>query len=256
MLHQIKKYYFLLLIICAFNSTAQITFSEYIAPIIYNKCCSCHHAGGIAPIDFTNYENSKKYAALTNMAAIESKFMPPWMPDTTYSHFIDERTISTQEAELIKKWIADGMPQGNKFAEPDVPSFLKGSQLGKPDLTVSMAKSFTHKGDNKDEYQVFVLPTNLTEGHNVSAIEIQPGNPKIAHHIILGLDTTQYGENLDAKTPEYGYEEYSGFGFLPTYPNWSGWVPGNKTRFFPTGVSNYILPHSKVLLQMHYGPSP
>ena len=256
MFHQIKKYCSLLFIVCAFNSIAQITFSEHIAPIIYNKCCSCHHAGGIAPIDFTNYENAKKYAALINMAAIESKFMPPWMPDTTYSHFIDERTISNQEAELIKKWIADGMPQGNKFAEPEVPSFPKGSELGKPDLTVSMAKSFPHKGDNKDEYQVFVLPTNLTEGHNVSAIEIQPGNPKIAHHIILGLDTTQYGEKLDAQTPEYGYEEYSGFGFYPTYPNWSGWVPGNKTRFFPAGVSNYILPHSKILLQMHYGPSP
>jgi hypothetical protein len=235
---------------------AQVTFSEHVAPVIYNKCSSCHHAGGIAPLPFTNYSEAKKYAGMIHMAAIDSKFMPPWMPDTSYSHFVDERILTAEETNLIKKWINDGMSQGDPAAEPELPVFPKGSQLGKPDLTVSMKESFIHKGDNKDEYRIFVLPTNLTEGHNVSAIEIVPGNPKIAHHIILGLDTTNFAEGLDEKDPGYGYEQYSGFGFVPTYYNWSGWVPGNKTRFFPTGISNYVLPRSKVLLQMHYGPSP
>lgn len=235
---------------------AQITFSEQIAPIIYNKCSSCHHSGGIAPIPFTSYSEIKKYAGMIHMAAIDSKFMPPWMPDTSYSHFVDERTLTEQETTLLKKWIANGMPQGDPAAEPELPLFPKGSQLGKPDVTVSMKESFIHKGENKDAYRIFVLPTNLAEGHNVSAIEIQPGNPKIAHHIILGLDTTDFADKLDAKDPGYGYEQYSGFGFIPTYYNWSGWVPGNKTRFFPEGISNYVLPKSKILLQMHYGPTP
>jgi len=237
---------------------AQVTFSENIAPIIYNKCSGCHHTSGIAPLPFTNYTEIKQSAAMITLAALDPKmrFMPPWMPDTTYSHFVDERTLTANEAEQIKKWIADGMPEGNKAAAPEIPLFTKGSQLGKPDLTLGMKESFLHKGNNKDEYQVFVLPTNLTEGHNVSAIEIVPGNPKIAHHIILGLDTTQMAEKLDDKTLEYGYEQYGGFGFYPTYDNWSGWVPGNKTRYFPAGIGNYVLPHSKVLLQMHYGPSP
>jgi hypothetical protein len=252
------KKHFLLLVFISINifAKAQTNFSEHVAPIIYNKCSSCHHAGGIAPLAFTSFEEVKKYSAMIGMAAIESKFMPPWMPDTAYSHFIDERTLSDKEVTLLKEWIVGGMPQGNKAAEPELPYFPKGSQLGKPDLTVGMTESFVHKGDNNDEYRVFILPTNLTEAHNVSAIEIVPGNPKIAHHIILGLDTTTYGEKLDAKDEGYGYEQYSGFGFYPTYPNWSGWVPGNKTRFFPDGISNVILPKSKVLLQMHYGPSP
>jgi hypothetical protein len=256
---KMKKYYFILFFTGASTFIkAQTTFSEHIAPIIYNKCSSCHHQGGIAPLSFTNYDEVKRSVGMINIAALDTKdkFMPPWMPDTAYSHFVDERILTNQETELIKKWIADGMQKGNTAAEPDLPMFSKGSQLGKPDLTVAMKESFTHKGNNKDEYRVFVLPTNLTEGHNVSAIEIIPGNPKIAHHIILGLDTTDMGDKLDAKDPDYGYEQYSGFGFIPTYYNWSGWVPGNKTRFFPTGISNYILPHSKVLLQMHYGPSP
>jgi hypothetical protein len=235
---------------------AQPTFSEHVAPIIYNKCSSCHHLGGIAPLSFTNYGDIKKQAAMIMMAAVDTKFMPPWMPDTSYSHFIDERKLSEFEANIIKKWIVDGMPQGDKAAEPELPLFPKGAQLGVPDLTVSMKQPFLHKGNNNDEYRVFVLPTGLKEGHEVAAIEIQPGNPKIAHHIILGLDTSRMAEKLDAKDNGYGYEQYSGFGFYPTYDNWSGWVPGNKTRYFPQGISNYILPNSKVLLQMHYGPSP
>lgn len=253
-----RTYSFILLLLTGFAAKAQTTFSEHVAPVIYNKCSSCHHTGGIAPMPFMNYSDVKKYAGMITMAAIDPKnrFMPPWMPDTAYSHFIDERVLTEAESEAIKKWIAGGMPQGDVAAEPELPSFPKGSQLGKPDLTVAMKEPFLHKGNNQDEYRVFVLPTSLTEGHNVSAIEILPGNPKIAHHIILGLDTTKYAEKLDAKDEDYGYEQYSGFGFYPTYDNWSGWVPGNKTRFFPQGISNYVLPNSKVLLQMHYGPSP
>jgi hypothetical protein len=182
--------------------------------------------------------------------------MPPWMPDTKYSHFVDERVLTEQEIKAISTWIEEGMLQGNVAAEPDLPLFPKNKQLGKPDLTVSMKESFLHKGDNKDEYRVFVLSTNIKEPQAIAAIEIVPGNPKIAHHIILGLDTTQFADKLDAKDDAYGYEQYSGFGFYPTIDNWSGWVPGNKTRYFPDGIGNYILPNSKVLLQMHYGPSP
>ncbi|MES2512708.1 MAG: T9SS type A sorting domain-containing protein [Bacteroidota bacterium] len=239
-----------------FSLKTQTTFSEHVAPIIYNKCSSCHHTGGIAPLSFTNYAEVKKQVGMIVMAALDSKFMPPWMPDTAYSHFVDERRITESEATTIKKWISEGMPQGDKSAEPELPLFPKGSQLGKPDLTVSMQQSFIHKGNNEDAYRVFVLPTGLKEGHDVAAIEIQPGNPKIAHHIILGLDTTRMADKLDNKDEGYGYAQYSGFGFYPTYDNWSGWVPGNKTRFFPQGISNYVLPDSKILLQMHYGPSP
>ena len=254
---EMRKYFYILLFIPAF-AKAQTTFTEHVAPIIYNKCASCHHAGGIAPLQFTSYAEVKKHIGMISMAALDpkNKFMPPWMPDTKYSHFIDERVLTEKETEAIKKWIESGMVQGDLAAEPELPIFPKGSQLGKPDLTLSMKESFLHKGDNNDEYRVFILPTNLKEGHNVSAIEIVPGNPKIAHHIILGVDTTQFAEKLDAKDEGYGYAQYTGFGFYPTYDNWSGWVPGQKTRFFPDGISNYILPNSKVLLQMHYGPSP
>lgn len=239
---------------CSLCITAQVTYSGHIASIIYNKCSSCHHAGDIGPMPLTSYEEVLKNADMIKYVTAK-KIMPPWMPDTSYRHFLNERTLSSQEVEQIKTWIETGKARGDAAMEPDLPLFAKGSQLGKPDLSVGMQQAYTHKGDNQDEYRVFVLPTHLTEGRNVKAIEIVPGNPSIVHHIILGLDTTRYADKLDAKDAGYGYAQYAGFGFYPNYDNWSGWIPGNKTRFFPEGICNYVLPRSEVLLQMHYGPS-
>ena len=53
----IKKLIFFSTLFCALViSKAQPNFSEHVAPIIYNKCSSCHHNGGIAPLAFTSYE--------------------------------------------------------------------------------------------------------------------------------------------------------------------------------------------------------
>lgn len=251
-----KKYlppFFLLL---AFQTQlfAQINFSEHIAPIIYNKCSACHLKGDIGPMPLTNYDEISHYAE-DCWFATSSQLMPPWMPSPNFSHFLNEKTISKEEIEMLDIWMKMSKPRGDSVGEPELPMFPKNSPLGKPDLSVAMNQSYIHKGDNKDEYRIFALPANIIDGRNVKAIEIVPGNPTIAHHIILGLDTTHYADKLDVKDTAYGYAQYAGFGFYPTYDNWSGWVPGNVPRFFPAGIGNYILPNSQVLLQMHYGPS-
>ncbi len=235
--------------------SAQYTYTETVAPLIYNKCSSCHHQGDIAPFALTNYKEVSEEADMIR-TVITKHTMPPWMPDTAYCHFLNERSLTHTEIDQITSWISSGMPKGDAAAEPELPEFPKSSALGKPDLVLSMQHSYLHKGNNADEYRVFVLPTALLQQHDVAAIEIRPGNPAIVHHIILGLDTTRFADKLDAKDPAYGYAQYAGFGFYPTYNNWSGWVPGNKTRFFPDGIGTNVFARSEVLLQMHYGPSP
>ena len=36
-----------------------------------------------------------------------------------------------------------------------------GSQVGTPDLVLSMPEPYLHTGDMTDQYQVFILPTDL-----------------------------------------------------------------------------------------------
>src|ERR1700741_512734 len=112
-----RKSVCILFLFIAFGLKAQEvvpSFSEDIAPIIYNKCSSCHHIGGIGPMSFCSYEEVKKNASMIYMAAVDQKFMPPWMPDTKYSHFLDERRITEEEAKAINDWVNKGMLEGPK----------------------------------------------------------------------------------------------------------------------------------------------
>ena len=104
-----------------------------------------------------------------------------------------------------------------------------------------------------DEFRVFVLKTNFTSDRWIRAVDFKPGNRKVVHHIIAGMDTSGRARELDAKDAEPGYPALGGFGegvplrgFLPI------WTPGSRPRFTPEGAG-YLLPAgADVLIQVHY----
>jgi len=124
------------------------TFSEHIAPIIWKHCVSCHRDGEIAPFSLTNYEEVAENA-LTIAAVTKSRFMPPWKP-TQYARYADERGLTDDEIQILADWAAAGAPQGDPSKTPPLPVFPKGSQLGIPDVVLSMPEEFTVKADFKD----------------------------------------------------------------------------------------------------------
>ncbi|MEM1124480.1 MAG: cytochrome c, partial [Bacteroidota bacterium] len=151
---------------------AQVTFSEHIAPIIYENCTSCHRPGEIAPFSLTNYEEVANWSNMIRYVT-EIKYMPPWKPDRSYSRFVGESGLTDEEIELIAEWVESGSPQGNPSLEPPIPSFPSGSQLGTPDLVLKMDEVYFIEGNNTDDYRVFVLPTGLTEDKEIAAIEFR-----------------------------------------------------------------------------------
>ncbi len=148
------------------------------------------------------------------------------------------------------------MPQGNPDLEPPLPIFPTGSQVGVPDLVLSMSQAYEHQGTNTDQYQIFVLPTGLTEDKDIEAIEVRADNKEICHHAILGVDTTGTAAELDAADPEYGYTQFGGFGFDPADDFLSAWVPGAAPIVYPTTIGKKLYAGSDLLVQMHYGPTP
>ncbi len=245
------------LIVLSFISiicTAQITYSEHIAPIIYDHCTKCHRQGEIGPLPLTNFnEVSANGAMIEYVTSI--KYMPPWRPDNSYSHFIGENVLTDNQIDMISQWVQNGMPQGNPSLEPPLPVFPTGSQVGVPDLVLTMAEPFTHQGNNADQYQIFVLPTGLTEDKDISAIEVRADNNAICHHAILGVDISGTAAEMDAETPEYGYEGFGGFGFTPEDQFFSAWVPGATPLIYPPTLGKKLNAGSDLLVQMHYGPT-
>ncbi len=237
-----------------FNAKAQYTFSQDVAPLIYDHCTKCHREGEIGPMPLTNYAEVVDYAAAI-VYEISTGHMPPWSPDPEYVSFVGQNVLSDDEIEVIHQWYLTGMAQGNPELEPELPVFPEGSQIGVPDLVISMDQAYLHEGDYSDQYQVFVLPVNLQEDKDIKAIEVRPGNSSIAHHAILALDTTSTAIGFDALDPDYGYESFGGFQFEPTNSFWTAWVPGTSPQVYPDFIGTKLWANSKILLQMHYGPT-
>lgn len=233
---------------------AQVNYSEHIASIIYNNCTSCHRAGEIAPFPLTNYQEVSSWGEMIQYVT-ETKYMPPWKPDKSYSHFVGESGLTDAEIQMIADWVAAGTPQGNPSLEPALPDFPSGSQLGTPDLVLEMSEEYLIEGNNEDDYRVFVLPTGLTEDKEIAAIEFRPGNTRAVHHALLAYETRGQAAAADAETPEYGYEAFGTFG-VQTQGSFTGYTPGIKTVFFPKGIGTILPAGADLLMQIHYAPLP
>ena len=249
----------LLGLLLAATSSAQPTFAEDVAEIVYAHCSNCHRQGEIGPMSLTNYEEIKQWAPMIQYVT-EIKYMPPWQPDPNYSRFLGENYLSDEQIQTLTEWVEGGMPRGDVTKEPPFPSFPSGSVLGTPDLVLEMAEDHLHEGTNEDDYRYFVLPSGLTEDKIVKAIEFRPGNPQIVHHALIFEDLTGEAARRDALTPEYGF---SGFGsFNNSGPGaleqkqFPGYVPGQKPILFPDGVGQIMKAGSDVVVQVHYAPWP
>lgn len=229
------------------------TFSADIAPIIWKNCVSCHRAGEVAPFTLTSYNDVANRGEMIKYVTA-SRYMPPWKPADNYGSFADHRGLTQNEIDMIAQWVDAGKPIGNEADIPALPKFPTGSKLGTPDLVLKMPASWHVKGDNRDMYRNFVLPTNLLENKKVAAIEFRPGNSKVVHHALIYLDTNKIAQSLDAKDTALGYDGFGGPGFTPV-KNLLGYVPGQTPRFFPKDIGITLFKKSDVVVQIHYAPS-
>ncbi|MEN9282266.1 MAG: hypothetical protein RL594_1201 [Bacteroidota bacterium] len=229
------------------------TWSSDVARIIYANCTSCHRSGEIAPFPLETYEQVADFGYSIHRA-VTKREMPPWPPAKGHGNFIGNRSLSDADIATIKAWVDGGMPVGDLSTAPPPPVFPTGSQLGTPDLVLTMNQKWTIEGNSKDVYRYFVLPTNLLEDRRVKAIEFRPGNASVVHHVLYFLDTTGTARRKDAEDPKPGYSGFGDPGF-ETAVSFLGWVPGAQTRFYPPTIGSTMYKNSDLVIQVHYAPS-
>lgn len=230
-----------------------LTFAHDIAPIVYKNCASCHHAGEVAPFSLTSYDDVKKRA--DEIAVVTgSRFMPPWKAvSPAPTNFYDAHYLSNEQIGEIKQWADEGAREGDRATEPVPPSYEGGWTLGKPDIVLEPKADYTLAAEGNDVYRCFILPTGTTTNRYVAALEVQPANPKIVHHVIAYYDNSGRGRKMEAENHDgqIGYTSFGGVGFMPTGAL-GGWVPGNEARRAPAGTGTYFPAGSDVVLQVHY----
>jgi hypothetical protein len=207
-------------------------------------------------MQFTTFEEVSAQGSFIEYV-IQSGQMPPWTPDHNYTTFVGERYLTDDEKQLFSDWVAAGMPEGDPAANPGLPDFPVGSQIGTPDLVLEMSEPYVHGGDGSEQYQVFVLPSGLTEEKEIRAVEIRPDNSAIAHHGLLGytsdVNAIAQAIPLDAESEEPGYENFGSYGVIVEDDLFGGWAPGIEALVFPPAIGKKMAAGSSLLLQMHYG---
>jgi hypothetical protein len=235
------------------DEKAKVTYARDIAPIIQSRCLNCHREGQVAPFALADYEQTAKRAKQI-VRVTHDRIMPPWIPSPGHDKFVGERWLTDRELELFKTWAETGRAKGDDADLPPAPKFAEGWRLGQPDLIVKMAKPFTVPADGPDLLQNFVIPLDIPEDKLVAPVEFHPGNKRVAHHAVLFLDDSGTARKLDAATPEPGYANFGGPGFLPSGAL-GGWSVGNTPRPLPNGMGRYLKKGSDLVVQMHYHPT-
>jgi hypothetical protein len=230
------------------------TYHRDIARILETHCQDCHRPGQVAPFPLLTYEQARKRAE--DIAAVtDAHKMPPWPASTVEGGpFRDARVLSGQEIAALAAWAEAGCPEGDPTDAPPPKTWDGDWALGKPELVVKMPEAYALDAEGRDEFRVFVIPSGLTEGKWVAAIDFKPGNPKVVHHILSAFDVRGKARELDAADPKAGYKVFGGFGLVPS-GGLGGWAPGKRPQALPPGVGRYLPPKADILVQIHYHKS-
>ena len=231
------------------------TFARDVAPILYERCVTCHRPGEVAPMSLITYADVRPWARAIGQK-ISSGAMPPWFADAPRDRFSNDRRLSAKEIDTVTRWIAAGAPQGSPADMPTLPVFAQGWQMGKPDYIFEMPVEYEIPVSGTVEYQNFETQVPFTETVWVQAVEARAGDPEHVHHltaqviepedaprrtnvVLTGAATAEQRAATEAARKRQG---------VPFVTQ----ARGEGPHHFPLGTAKRILPGSTIRWSLHY----
>jgi len=237
-----------------------LTFTKDVAPILQQRCESCHRPGEGTPFSVTDYESVKPWLMDIKLM-VSSRQMPPWYEDGHTLKFENNRSLSQKEIDTIVKWINAGAPKGNAKDMPAQPQYADGWQIPKPDIIFQLPKPFPIPATGVLEYQYVIIPTGFTKDTWVQAVEAAPTDRTVVHHIVAyvrapgsnyfkGMPINTFFEapkNKAKKDPSAPKDDVAS--------DWlAGFAPGQPPDIFKPGEAKLIPAGSDIVLEVHYMP--
>ncbi len=237
------------------TSSAPVTWTKDIEPLMSSRCAVCHQAGGIGSMPLSTFPQVRTMAAAVKDSITKGR-MPPWPASAACNTYAPDGSLTEAEKQRIVAWIDNGMPEGTPPATPAARAQAVG--LSRIDLTVNFAEAYTPT-KSPDEYRCFVLDWPENGIKYITGFNVKAGEASLVHHanlFFVSPKSVATFEARDASTQGYGYECYT----VPTPFNaelgWIGtFVPGSLGADFPSGSGLKMEPGSKLLLQVHYNIS-
>jgi hypothetical protein len=232
----------------------RVTFTEHVAPIVFDKCAPCHRRGEAAPFPLLSFRDVKTRAQQVAQS-VTDRYMPPWLPEPSEQEWIGDRRMTEREIDTIRKWFKGGAPEGDPGALPELPTWTEGWQLGQPDLVVELPRTYALAADDLDVFRNFVIPIPAERTRWVRAVELRPGNKRIVHHAIMRVDRTAASRRLDAEDEEPGFGGMEMGSSVPPDGHFLGWTPGRTPFPGRDDMAWRLDPGTDLVLQLHMLPT-
>jgi hypothetical protein len=168
------------------------TYSRDVAPILQDKCASCHNPEGIGPMPLLTYEQVRPFALLIKDRTTK-RIMPPWHldPNVGIQEFKNDMSLSEQEITTLSVWADAGAPEGDRADLPAPLQIASGAawqleeQMGPPDLIIRSAP-YDVIANGQDQWWTPDMPfEGLEKERWLRAAEFKPSFPlgkKVVHH--------------------------------------------------------------------------
>jgi len=233
------------------------TFYRDVLPVLQEHCQVCHRAGGIAPMAFETYKNTRGYATAIQ-AATQNRSMPPWFAEKGIGKFSNDPSLNSQEIALLAAWAAAGAPAGNPADAQAPKKWVDRWTIPAPDMEIKMAEPVNIPATGDVDYTYEILPTHFKEGRWVQTSEILPGLPEHVHHAVIyvrppdspWLRHAPVGKPFTAETLSSPEDRkgamWTDSDVLLVY------APGSTPDNWPRGMAKFIPAGSDLVFQIHY----
>lgn len=248
--------------------SAKLSFAKDIAPIVHNRCTTCHQPGQIGPFNLITFEDIQHRGGLIEQV-INDRSMPPWKAGPADVKYLHDRRLTDEEILTLTTWIHAGMPRGDESQVLKMPTQEVGWKFGTPDVVIEMDQAFEVPADGPDIYRNFTIefPAHLQDKQLwVRGLDFQPSNPAVVHHALF---FSAPSDLLKGKKSDDGKPGMPG-GIaaliarqglrIPnvvqgTFKNMGGWAAGAELSLLPAGLAYAIPPKSSFILATHFHPS-
>ena len=228
-----------------------VTFTKDVAPILQQKCQSCHREGSIAPMSLVSYEETRPWARAIEDAVV-SRYMPPWHLDKTVGiqEFKNDRSLTDEQIDTIVRWVNSDAPKGDPKDMPPLVTWPDGQEwtfaklFDEPDLIIK-SPPYTMPAQGQDVWFKPVVETGLTEPRWVRAIEMRPSavaGRRITHHALARLQQKESSEEERTNAPD---DRDGGPGLFME------WAVGKQGELMRPNSGKLMLPGSKIVWDIH-----
>ena len=212
-----------------------------VAPILEEKCVSCHLEGGIAPFAMDSHMMIQGWSPMMK-EVIMTKRMPPAQVDPSVNHFTNARYMNPDQLQTLIHWIDAGAPRGNSKVDPlaRVRSPETVWELGEPDYIVEVP-AFTVPATGVLDYENVTINLPFEEDVWVRSIQHVPGDRRVLHHLLSYIVPADYDERI-VEGENDSYREFL-----------EGYAPGkDESVTYPENSGMFIPKDSAVQMSLHY----